>query len=384
MAESSSSSDSRIPVWLDCDPGHDKKQDAFAILLAAHSPQINLLGISTVHGNASLDSTTTNAGAILTAIGRPEVPVYPGAPKPFCREGIYAPDIHGATGVDGTDLLPAPSSPPMTDINAVLAMRKALLSQPSRKPWLVATGTLTNVALLFATFPELAEHVKGLSIMGGAIGGGFTPVSMTADNKGFGNTTFYAEFNIYCDPEAAQSIFSNPVLAAKTTLAPLDLTHQVIATKEVRQRILEGSPGLSQSSGLTVRQMFHDLLSFYVKTYEEIFGLKTGSPVHDPVSVAVILFDEGMEELEYDDRGGERWDISVVTEGTHEPIDYRKGRDPNKAQLGRTIAKQAAAGQGGVRIPRGVNAGRFWDVVEDCVQRSEEKLLAQQHQSTKR
>lgn len=76
-------------------------------------------------------------------------------------------------------------------------MREALLSQPSRKTWLVATGTLTNVALLFATFPELAEHVKGLSIMGGAIGGGFTSVSTTADNKGFGNTTFYAEFNIY-------------------------------------------------------------------------------------------------------------------------------------------------------------------------------------------
>lgn len=264
-------------------------------------------------------------------------------------------------------------------------MREALLSQPYGRPWLIATGALTNVALLFATFPELAEHVKGLSIMGGAIGEGFAPVSMTADNAGFGNTTFYAEFNIYCDPEAAQSIFSNPVLARKTTLAPLDLTHQVIATVQVRQRILDGKSGLSQSSGLTIRQMYYDLLNFYVKTYKEIFGLDTGSPVHDPVSVAVVLFDEGMEELEFDDRRGERWDISIVTEGAHEPIDYRQVRDPNKGELGRTIAKKAAAGEKGVRIPRGLNVERFWDVIEDCVQRAEETLLAQQqHQGTKR
>ena len=76
-------------------------------------------------------------------------------------------------------------------------MRMALLGQPKGKPWLVATGALTNVALLFAVFPELADHIKGLSIMGGAIGEGFAPVSMSADHKGFGNTTFYAEFNIY-------------------------------------------------------------------------------------------------------------------------------------------------------------------------------------------
>lgn len=76
-------------------------------------------------------------------------------------------------------------------------MRAGLLAQQPGTPWLIATGALTNVALLFATFPEVAKHVKGLSIMGGAIGGGFTHVSMTGDDKGFGNTTFYAEFNIY-------------------------------------------------------------------------------------------------------------------------------------------------------------------------------------------
>lgn len=70
-------------------------QDAFAILLAAHHPALNLLGISTVHGNASLEKTTTNSLSILTAIGRTDVPVHPGAARPICRVAVHAPDIHG-------------------------------------------------------------------------------------------------------------------------------------------------------------------------------------------------------------------------------------------------------------------------------------------------
>jgi len=182
---------------------------------------------------------------------------------------------------------------------------------------------------------------------------------------------------VQCDPEAAESIFSNPVLAAKTTLAPLDLTHQVIATEEVRQRILNGPSDPHKGSGLTVRQMYHDLLIFYVRTYKEAFGLDQGSPVHDPVSVAVVLFDEGMKDLAFYDRGRERWEINVTTDGVHEPIDYHKVWDTDHAQLGRTVAKEVAKGGKGVQIPRGLNVGRFWDIVNECIQRAEETLLAQ-------
>jgi len=181
---------------------------------------------------------------------------------------------------------------------------------------------------------------------------------------------------VQCDPEAAQSIFSNPVLAAKTTLAPLDLTHQVIATEEVRQRILNGPSDPYKGSGLTIRRMYHDLLIFYVETYREVFGLDQGCPVHDPVSVAVVLFAEGMKDLAFYDRGRERWDINVITDGAHEPIDYRKVRNVVHAQLGRTVAKEVAKGGRGIRIPRGLNVGRFWDVVDECMQRAEEALLA--------
>ena len=106
----------------------------------------------------------------------------------------------GVSGLDGTTLLPRPSSKPIMKPNAVLAMRHALMGQPEGTAWLVATGALTNVALLFATFPELVEHLKGLSIMGGAIGGGFTDAPMghvKGEGERFGNWTRWAEFNIY-------------------------------------------------------------------------------------------------------------------------------------------------------------------------------------------
>lgn len=153
-----------------------------------------------MHGNASLEQTTRNTLSILTAIGRTDVPVYSGATKPFCRIAQHAADIHGATGLDGTSHLPEPAVKPVEKLPAVLAMRNALLAEPQGTVWLVATGALTNVALLFAAFPELAYHIKGLSIMGGAIGNTFTDAPMgKIGSKGewFGNRTPWAEFNIY-------------------------------------------------------------------------------------------------------------------------------------------------------------------------------------------
>lgn len=97
-------------------------------------------------------------------------------------------------------MLPNATVPAITDENPILAMRNALLAQPKGTPWVVATGALTNVALLFATFPEVAEHVQGLSIMGGAIGEGFTDAPMSrvpGEQSRIGNVTPWAEFNLY-------------------------------------------------------------------------------------------------------------------------------------------------------------------------------------------
>lgn len=115
----------------------------------------------------------------------------------------------GRSGLDGTELLPVASRAPVLDINAIVAMRDALLSQPAGTAWLVTTGTLTNIALLFATFPEVADHIKGLSIMGGAIGDGFTDVPISrlpGDESLVGNTTPWAEFNIYVSIQRPEAI----------------------------------------------------------------------------------------------------------------------------------------------------------------------------------
>ena len=109
----------------------------------------------------------------------------------------------GDSGLDGTDLLPKASTAPITDKNPILAMRDALMAHPKGTPWVVATGTLTNVALLFATFPEVAEHIAGLTIMGGGVGEGFTDAPMSrleGQENRIGNVTPLAEFNIYVCP----------------------------------------------------------------------------------------------------------------------------------------------------------------------------------------
>lgn len=183
-----------------------------------------------------------------------------------------------------------------------------------------------------------------------------------------------------CDPEAAQAIFSDPVLAAKTTLIPLDLTHQVIATECVRRDLLRkptedkdlARPKVD-AAFLTLRTMLHDLIGFFGSTYTDKFGFTSGPPLHDPVAVAVLLIDVCQSEpLDFDDRGGERWHVDVVTDGLH------SNRDDERGQVGRTIVRKALAGEGGVRIPRGLNVKRFWAIIEGCVQRAE-VLLAQQH-----
>ena len=322
----------------------------------------------------------------MQAIGRADIPVYPGAAKPFCREAVAAPNIHGTfslnsvqqhcpkdstlgvSGLDGTDLLPTASSPPIIHTPYLLAIRSALLSYPPGVAHLVATGALTNIALLFASFPSLATHVASLSIMGGALGGGFTNAPLghlTGEGERIGNVSRWAEFNIYCDPEAAAAVFGNKELSAKTTLIPLDLTHQVLGTLEVQRVLLYGDSEAGEEPS-TLRRMLHDLLIFFATTYAKVFGLVEGPPLHDPLAVAVLLDNFGFEQLGFDDRAGERWEVSVVTDGRHSKDESAQG------QLGRTVVSRVQGG--GVRIPRGLDVKAFWRVFEECVQRAEKGL----------
>ena len=327
------------------------------------------MGISTVYGNAPLSNTSYKTRAILKAIGRERIPVYEGASKPFCRAPASAPDIHGESGLDGTTCLPVPDIPATDCSSAVEEIYRGLKSCEPETAWLVATGALTNIALLFATYPDLASHIAGLSIMGGAVGNGFTDAPMgTVEGEGerFGNWTPWAEFNIYCDPEAAQSIFSNPVLAAKTTLIPLDLTHQMLATKEVQEKLLHGyQPRPGDSSPSTVRVLFKEILTFFAKTYADVFGLVAGPPLHDPLAVAACF----APDLFYD-ADGERFEVSVVIDGEH-------GNDlavRQSSQCGRTIIKKLLKNGPGVRIPRGLDSELLWRVLDLCLVQTDKEL----------
>lgn len=274
-------------------------------------------------------------------------------------------DIHGTTGLDGTLLLPAPATTP-SPTPAIPAMAAALSATAPGTAFLIATGAFTNAALLFSSHPSLASHLAGVSLMGGAVGAGFTPAVLGSVDgvPRAGNWTQWAEFNVLADPEAADALFSNEELKGKITLVPLDLSHLVLGTESVRARILGEGGG-------KLRTMLVELLMFFAGTYRDVFGIEEGPPLHDPLAVAAVLGAEGEGGVEFVDRDPvtgerERFEVRVVTEGTYE--DAKAGR----TRTGQTVVRRLAGGEEGVRIPRGVDVEGFWRVMGECIERAEE------------
>jgi inosine-uridine nucleoside N-ribohydrolase len=236
------------PILLDCDPGHD---DAIALLLALASPELELLGVTTVAGNQTVEKTTANAIRVLELVGS-DVPVAAGAGRPLVREPYVAAYVHGETGLDGPDLPPARREP--VDQHAV-----DFLAERIDGATLVATGPLTNVALLLAREEASPERVV---LMGGAIAEG--------------NVTPAAEFNIWADPEAAARVFSSGL---DVTVAGLDVTHQALLTDE-------HAAGLRENG--RVGSVVADLLDFYGTFHKQVYDFE-GSPIHDAVAVAQVI-----------------------------------------------------------------------------------------------
>ncbi|CAG8071672.1 unnamed protein product [Penicillium salamii] len=333
------------------------------MLLSIYHPALRILGISTVNGNAPLECVTENGLSVLEAIGATDVPLYAGSKRPFCRDIRSASEIHGGSGLAGTDLLPTATCKPQPG-NTINAMREALLSCEAQTAWLVGVGPLTNVALLFAIYPEVATHIKGISIMGGGIGDGFAPqVSMGpgyVDEEGrsrerHGNYTEFAEFNVWADVESARSVFSNPLLKPKTFLIPLDVSHQAYTTQKVREMLLNGEKGPTR-----LRTMFNELLVYFADTYETAWGMDQGPPLHDPLAVAILLADHPDPDvrIKFNDNDGERWSLEVVLSGLQE---------------GRTVATRVEHGKPGVMIPRSLDMDKFWEVLESCMAKADAK-----------
>ncbi|HET7555629.1 MAG TPA: nucleoside hydrolase [Gaiellaceae bacterium] len=239
-----------VPILLDCDPGHD---DAIALLLALGSDQVELRGVTTVAGNQTLEKTTANAIRVLELVGRGDVPVAAGAERPLVREPRVAANVHGETGLDGPDLPPPQGSPEGEHAVDFLAARVAGTT-------LVATGPLTNVALLLARHPH--ARPERIVLMGGAIAEG--------------NVTPAAEFNVWADPEAAARVFASGI---DVTMVGLDVTHRALFTGERAERL--------RATG-HVGQVVAELLDFYGVFHREVYGFD-GSPIHDAVAVAHVI-----------------------------------------------------------------------------------------------
>ena len=244
-------------IILDCDPGHD---DAIAILLAAHHPAIDLLAITTVAGNQSIEKTTLNALKVCSLAHIRNVPVAMGMERPLVRPAKHAANIHGESGLDGPHI-PEPDIE-LAPQHAVDLLIDLLLNSDGDIT-LVPTGPLTNIAVAIRREPAILPKIQAISLMGGAIG--------------LGNTTPAAEFNIHTDPEAAAIVFScrRPI-----TMCPLEVTHQALATEDILGHLREANRPVATFAA--------DLLDFFAGRYRDEFGFPA-APVHDPCAVAAVV-----------------------------------------------------------------------------------------------
>ncbi len=244
-------------IILDCDPGHD---DAIALLLAARHPEIDLLAITTVAGNQTVEKTARNALKVCSFANIRSVPIAKGMHRPLVRSARHAANIHGESGLDGPTLAePDVELAPQHGVDLLIE----LLLKSDGDITLVATGPLTNVAMAMRREPAIIPKIKAISLMGGAMH--------------LGNVTPAAEFNIWVDPEAAAIVFA---CGRPITMSPLEVTHQARATDEVLARL--------RAAQRPVATFACELLTFYAKTYSANFGF-SAPPVHDPCAVAAVI-----------------------------------------------------------------------------------------------
>ncbi len=297
-------------IILDCDTGHD---DAIALMTAAGNPAIDLIGVTCVAGNATLEHTLPNTLHVCQHLGI-HVPVYAGCDRPMVRDRITASDIHGSSGLDGPVFEELTWK--MEPEHAVHYIIRTLMESDGDIT-LCPTGPLTNIAMALRMEPKIAKKISRIVLMGGAVG--------------LGNTTPAAEFNILADPEAAHVVFTSGV---PITMMGLDLTNQALATPEIISRMA--------AIGNKAGALFHDIMSFTLKS-QALNGLSAG-PVHDVTTVAWLI-DPSIFQTR---------DLYVEIDLTHGPCYGRTVCDYNSR-----FHHPANAAVG-----LGLDLDRFWDLVE--------------------
>lgn len=279
----------RRPVIIDCDPGQD---DAINLLLALSSPEeLHVLGITAVGGNVPLALTEKNARLICDLAGRSDVPVFSGCARPLHRDLLTAEKVHGNTGIDGFDF--GEPRHPLEARHAVDFIVDTLLAAEDDSITLVPTGPLTNIATAIGKDAAILDKVSEIVLMGGAMREG-------------GNCSPSAEFNILVDPHAADIVFrcGRPI-----TVMGLDVTHQVLATSDRRDRIRS----IDNDAGRATAGM----LDFFNRHDTVKYG-SLGAPLHDPCTVAYLLAPDLFE--------GKHCNLTVETESEltmgHTAVDF--------------------------------------------------------------
>lgn len=308
----------RQQIILDCDPGHD---DAIAMLLAHGNPNIDLLAVTTVAGNQTLEKVTRNALAISRVAGMTGVPVAAGSTRPLVRTLRTAADIHGESGLDGPSLPDAALE--LDERHAIDLIIDTVMNHDAGTVTLVPTGPLTNIALAVRKEPRLADRVAEVVLMGGGYHAG--------------NQTAAAEFNIFVDPEAAHIVFNE---TWPLTMVGLDLTHQALATDDVTARIA--------GIGTGPARFVSELLGFYAGAHQHAQEANF-PPVHDPCAVARVI------------------DPAVMTT-RRAPLDVELS---GSLTLGMTVADFRTPPPADCTTSMAVDLDfeRFWNLVIDAIER---------------
>ncbi len=247
-------------IIIDTDPSPD---DAVAFLMALGSPnELELLALTTVGGNVSLEQTTINTLKALELVGRNEIPVYKGAEQPLERDLITAPEVHGNTGFEGYDL-PEPKGTAANGFAPDKIVDLVMGNEPNSIT-ICAIAPLTNIALALQKEPKIAKRLQEIVLMGGA-------------KSESGNITPAAEYNIYVDPEAAEIVFKSGV---PITMLPLDCTHKALSTDARLEKL--------RAIGTPHMEAFYHLLKFNRIFDSEKMSLD-GGPLHDPTTIAYLL-----------------------------------------------------------------------------------------------
>ena len=276
-------------IIIDCDPGQD---DAIALLLAMSSPdELEILGITAVAGNVPLELTERNARQIRDLGRRSDIPVFAGCARPMNRDLVTAEYVHGVTGIDGIDIV-TPNLP-LEDLHAVDFIIESLHAADDESVTLVPIGPLTNIGTVIQKDPAVLTKVREIVIMGGAMREG-------------GNRTPSAEFNIFVDPHAADIVFG---CGRPITVMGLDVTHQVLASPQRRDRIRAID---NEAARATV-----GMLDFFNRHDSIKYGTR-GAPLHDPCTIAYLLKPELFT--------GKHCNISVETQSEltmgHTAVDF--------------------------------------------------------------